>query len=47
MLKIYAGNLPSDMTEKELTEMFSAHGRVRSVTEPVRAASATGSWFGA
>lgn len=31
MLKIYAGNLPSDTTEKELTELFSAHGRVRSI----------------
>jgi len=31
MLKIYAGNLPSDTTEKELTELFAAHGRVRSI----------------
>lgn len=31
MLKIYAGNLPSDTTEKELAELFSAHGRVRSI----------------
>ncbi|MDB5977580.1 MAG: hypothetical protein JWR07_4340, partial [Nevskia sp.] len=31
MLKIYAGNLPSDATEKEITELFSAHGRVRSI----------------
>lgn len=31
MLKIYAGNLPSDTTENELTELFSAHGRVRSI----------------
>ncbi len=31
MLKIYAGNLPSDTTEKELTELFCAHGRVRSI----------------
>ena len=31
MKKIYAGNLPPDMTERELTEIFSAHGRVRSI----------------
>jgi len=31
MLKIYAGNLPSDATEKELIELFSVHGRVRSI----------------
>ncbi|MBL6750739.1 MAG: RNA-binding protein [Nevskia sp.] len=31
MLKIYAGNLPADTTEKELIELFSAHGRVRSI----------------
>jgi RNA recognition motif-containing protein len=31
MKRIYAGNLPSDTTEKELTELFSAHGRVRSI----------------
>lgn len=31
MKKIYAGNLPTDMTERELTEIFSAHGRVRSI----------------
>lgn len=34
MFKIYAGNLPSDMTEKELTELFAAHGRVRSIKLP-------------
>ena len=31
MKKIYAGNLPTDMTERELTEIFSAHGKVRSI----------------
>ncbi len=31
MKRIYAGNLPSDTTEKELTELFAAHGRVRSI----------------
>jgi RNA recognition motif-containing protein len=31
MKRIYAGNLPTDTTEKELTELFSAHGRVRSI----------------
>lgn len=31
MLKIYAGNLPADVTENELTELFAAHGRVRSL----------------
>ena len=31
MLKIYAGNLPADTNEKEITELFSAHGRVRSI----------------
>jgi len=31
MLKIYAGNLPSDTSEKELAELFAAHGRVRSI----------------
>jgi RNA recognition motif-containing protein len=30
MLKIYAGNLPADLTEKEFTELFAEHGRVRS-----------------
>ncbi|MDR3417871.1 MAG: RNA-binding protein [Nevskia sp.] len=31
MLKIYAGNLPVDATEKEISELFAAHGRVRSI----------------
>lgn len=31
MKRIYAGNLPSDTTEKELTDLFAAHGRVRSI----------------
>jgi RNA recognition motif-containing protein len=31
MKRIYAGNLPPDTTEKELTELFAAHGRVRSI----------------
>jgi RNA recognition motif-containing protein len=31
MKRIYAGNLPPDATEKEITELFSAHGRVRSI----------------
>lgn len=31
MLKIYAGNLPPETTEDELTKLFSAYGRVRSI----------------
>lgn len=31
MRRIYAGNLPPDTTEKELAELFSAHGTVRSI----------------
>ncbi|BBA33198.1 RNP-1 like RNA-binding protein [Methylocaldum marinum] len=31
MLRIYAGNLPADMTENEFTELFAAYGRVRSI----------------
>jgi RNA recognition motif-containing protein len=31
MRRIYAGSLPPDTTEKELIELFSAHGKVRSV----------------
>lgn len=34
MLTIYAGNLPSNTTEKELTEMFASHGRVRAIKLP-------------
>ena len=30
MLKLFAANLPSDTTEKEFTELFSVHGRVRA-----------------
>lgn len=35
MKRIYAGNLPVDTTEKELTEIFSAHGKVRGIKLPV------------
>jgi RNA recognition motif-containing protein len=31
MLRIYAGNLPADLTEQEFTELFAQHGRVRSM----------------
>ncbi|HYE36141.1 RNA-binding protein [Methylocaldum sp.] len=31
MLRIYAGNLPPDLTEKEFTDLFAEHGRVRSM----------------
>lgn len=31
MKKIFIGNLPADMTEQELTAMFSDYGRVRSI----------------
>jgi RNA recognition motif-containing protein len=31
MIRIFAGGLPPDMTEKELTELFSAHGKVRGL----------------
>ena len=31
MKKIFIGNLPSDVTEQELSALFSAHGRVRSI----------------
>lgn len=34
MKRIYAGNLPDDTTEKELTELFSAYGRVRGIKLP-------------
>lgn len=31
MLRIYAGNLPADLTENGFTERFARHGRVRSM----------------
>jgi RNA recognition motif-containing protein len=31
MLKLFVANLPPDTTEKEFTELFAAHGRVRAV----------------
>lgn len=31
-MKLYVGGLPYSMTDKELEEMFSAHGQVESVT---------------
>lgn len=31
MLKIYVGSLPPDTTDEELTELFQAYGRVRSI----------------
>ncbi|HRD64787.1 MAG TPA: RNA-binding protein [Candidatus Competibacter sp.] len=31
MKTIFVGNLPPDATEQEITELFSAHGRVRSL----------------
>ena len=31
MIRIFAGGLPPDMTEKELTELFSAYGKVRGL----------------
>jgi RNA recognition motif-containing protein len=31
MLKIYAGSLPVDTTDEEITALFAAHGRVRSI----------------
>jgi RNA recognition motif-containing protein len=31
MLRIYAGNLPADVTEQEFTELFAEYGRVRSI----------------
>lgn len=31
MLRIYAGNLPADITEQEFTQLFAEHGRVRSI----------------
>lgn len=34
MLRIYAGNLPSDCTEAEFTALFAAYGRVRAIELP-------------
>ena len=34
MLRIFAGNLPPDCTEDELSELFAAYGRVRGVDLP-------------
>ncbi|MGZ8217544.1 RNA recognition motif domain-containing protein [Methylomagnum sp.] len=31
MLRIYAGNLPADCTEKEFNDLFAEFGRVRSI----------------
>lgn len=31
MRKIFAGNLPTDVTEQELIALFSTYGRVRSI----------------
>lgn len=31
MLRIYAGNLPTDITDEELKALFEAHGQVRSM----------------
>ena len=31
MRKIFAGNLPADVTEQELIALFSTYGRVRSI----------------
>jgi RNA recognition motif-containing protein len=31
MIRIFAGGLPPDMTERELTELFSAFGKVRGL----------------
>ena len=31
-MRIYVGNLPYESTEEDLTEAFSAHGEVESVT---------------
>lgn len=32
MIRMYAGGLPPDMTEQELSELFSEHGRVRDLS---------------
>lgn len=34
MLKIYVGNLPPETSEADLSELFSAHGKVRSLDLP-------------
>lgn len=34
MLTIYAGNLPSNTTEKELGELFAPYGKVRALKLP-------------
>lgn len=31
MKKIFVGNLPSDVTDQELTALFATHGNVRSL----------------
>ena len=31
MIRMFAGSLPPDTTEKELTELFSVHGKVRGL----------------
>ena len=31
MIRMFAGGLPTDMTERELTELFSSHGKVRGL----------------
>ena len=31
MLRLYAGNLPADITEKEFNELFAEFGRVRNI----------------
>jgi RNA recognition motif-containing protein len=31
MIRMFAGGLPQDMTERELTELFAPHGRVRGI----------------
>jgi RNA recognition motif-containing protein len=31
MIRMFAGGLPPDMTERELTELFAPHGRIRGI----------------
>lgn len=31
-MQIYVGNLPTEVTDEQLREMFAAHGRVRAAT---------------